>query len=50
MKKRFGRLVLMGIPRWSDVGVGKRVRGIDEACSNFQGPERRVWLKYPAGV
>ena len=31
----------MDIPRWSYVGVAKRVRGVNKECSSCQGPRRR---------
>ena len=38
-KGGLGRLVFIDIPRWCDVGIAKRVRGVGEVCS--RGPRRR---------
>ena len=40
-KETLGRLILVGIPRWCDVGNCPRVRGVDEACNSCQGSSSR---------
>ena len=40
-KGKLGRLVLIDIPWWYDVGVAKRALGVGEACISCQGPRRR---------
>ena len=39
--REMGRLMLVGIPRWCDVGDCPRARGIGEACNSSQGSSRR---------
>ena len=38
--REMGRLMLVGIPRWCDVGDCPRARGIGEACNSCQGSSR----------
>ena len=40
-KGKLGRLMLIGMPRWCDVGDCPRVRGVGEACNSCQGSSRR---------
>ena len=39
--RKMGRLMLVGIPRWCDVGGCPRARGVGEACNSCQGSSRR---------
>ena len=39
--REMGRSMLVGIPRWCDVGDCPRTRGIGEACNSCQGSSRR---------
>ena len=39
--REMGRLMLVGIPRWCDVGDCPRARGVGEACNSCQGSSRR---------
>ena len=39
--REMGRLMLVGIPWWCDVGDCPRARGIGEACNSCQGSSRR---------
>ena len=48
-KWKLGWLVLIGIPRWCDVWVTKRVRGVGEACSSCRGPRRRGVVEMSSG-
>ena len=47
-KGKLGRLVLIDIPRWCDVGVVKRVRGVGEVVAGAPGDG--TWLRCPAGA
>ena len=38
---KLGRLMLIGIPRWRDVGGCPRVRGVGKACNSCEGSSRR---------
>ena len=48
---KLGRLVLISIPRWCDVGVVNRYgRGFGGACSSCRGPRRRGVIEVSSGV
>ena len=49
-KTKLGRLTLIGIPRWWDVGDCRRVRGVGEACNSCQGSSRRSVVGVSSGV
>ena len=48
-KVESGRLVLIGTPRWCDVGVAKRVRSVGEACNSCRGPRRKDVAEVSSG-
>ena len=41
--------MLIGIPRWCDVGDCPRVRGVGEACNSCQGSSRRSVVGVSSG-
>ena len=45
-----GRLMLIGMARWCDVGNCPRVRGVGEACNSYQGSSRRSAVGVSSGV
>ena len=49
-KGTLGRSVLIGIPRWCDVGDCQRVRGVGEACSSCQDPRRLSVVEVSSSV
>ena len=40
-KGKLGRLMLIAIPRWCDMGDCPRVRSVGEACNSYQSSNRR---------
>ena len=48
-KGKLGRLILMGMPRWCDVGDCPRVRGVGEACYSCRGFSRRSVVGVSSG-
>ena len=46
---KLGRLVLIGIPRWCDVGDCQRARGVGEECSSCLGPRKRSVVEVSSG-
>ena len=49
-KGTLGRLILIGIPRWCDVGDCPRARGVGKACNSCQGSSRRGVVGVSSGV
>ena len=49
-KGKLGRLILIGIPRWCNVGDCPRVRGVGEAFNSCQGSNRRIVVRVSSGV
>ena len=49
-KETLWRLLLIGIPRWCDVGDCPRARGVGEACNSCQGSSRRGVVGVSSGV
>ena len=42
-------LILIGIPRWCNVGDCPRVRGVGEACNSCPGSNRRIVVRVSSG-
>ena len=49
-KGKLGRLMLIGMPQWCDVGDCPRVRGVGEACNSCRGSSRRSVVGVSSGV
>ena len=49
-KGKMGRLMLIDIFRWCDVGDCPQVRGVGEACNSCQGSSRRGVVGVSSGV
>ena len=49
-KWKLGRLILIGIPRWCDMGDCPRVRVVGETCNSCQGSSRQGVVGVSSGV
>ena len=49
-KGKLGRLMLIGMPRWYDVGGCPRARGVGETWNSCQGSSRRGVVGVSNGV
>ena len=49
-KGKLERLMLLGRPRWCDVGDYPRVQGVGEACNSCQGSSRQGVVGVSSGV